>query len=203
MTTATGSYYSGFRYFRIVCGREYRLVIACRWLIPMTWVVYNEYFPLLGKASVADGGLGWQPQQIGVMLSISGVVMLVFQPIVFPPLTKLLGAVRLHTLGSLGFTLSILTLPLIAPLAELGGSAKASAASSSSGSAAALPMNWPLWAALILQTCVLNCTASAQNDCAPRAAMALRPHHLATYMLRLFHAMMTHFNNIIYGRKNI
>ena len=106
--------------------------------------------------------------------------MLVFQPIVFPPLTKLLGAVRLHTLGSLGFTLSILTLPLIAPLAELGGSAKASAASSSSGSAAALPMNWPLWAALILQTCVLNCTASAQNDCAPRAAMALRPHHLAT-----------------------
>lgn len=132
------------RYFSIVCGREYRLVIACRWLIPMTWVVYNEFFPLFAKVPTHQGGLGWEPTQIGVMLSVSGIVMLVFQPLAFPPLTRRLGAVRLHTRGCIGFTLCILCLPLISPLAEIGSES-----------------SWKLWLALVIQTTLLNCTGAS------------------------------------------
>jgi hypothetical protein len=43
---------------------------------------------------VAQGGVGFQPQQIGWVLSITAVVVLFYQPCIFPAISNGLGVVR-------------------------------------------------------------------------------------------------------------
>jgi hypothetical protein len=46
--------------------------------------IFLQLFPLLCATKIEDGGLGMSPWQIGVALSIAGVMAVLFQMTVFP-----------------------------------------------------------------------------------------------------------------------
>lgn len=77
------------------------------------WVTLNELMPLFCKLPLQRGGLGWDPKRIGLIISIAAVAQFVWQPIFFPPLTRRLGVINTHQIGSIAFTCCIFSMPLI------------------------------------------------------------------------------------------
>lgn len=53
---------------------------------------FDQIFPMYLATSSKDGGLGLTPQEIGVLLSIVGVVAMLLQILFFPPLQRRLGS---------------------------------------------------------------------------------------------------------------
>jgi hypothetical protein len=47
-------------------------------------ICFDQLFPLLCSTKIGDGGMGMAPGQIGVALSISGVMAMVLQVTLFP-----------------------------------------------------------------------------------------------------------------------
>ena len=45
-------------------------------------------FPVFGKTAVAQGGLGFSAEDIGMALSVGGVVLIVYQTSVFPAVCR-------------------------------------------------------------------------------------------------------------------
>jgi hypothetical protein len=62
--------------------------------------VFDEMLPLFCKETVESGGLSWDTAQIGLSLSIGGLILCFYQPLVYPRLAAKLGVVnsyRAHT----------------------------------------------------------------------------------------------------------
>jgi MFS family permease len=52
-----------------------------------------------GKATPEQGGVGFQPQQIGLVLTITAVFVMFYQPCIFPRISNGLGVVRMVQMG--------------------------------------------------------------------------------------------------------
>ena len=65
----------------------------------LNFVIFDEMLPLYCKAGYEDGGLGWDTDAIGTALSVGGLVLCFYQPLVYPTLTRRLGIVGTYTVG--------------------------------------------------------------------------------------------------------
>jgi MFS family permease len=76
-------------------------------------ILVDETIPLFLKASITDGGFGFNSMQIGFLLSISGAVMLVFTSFALPVISRHSKSwmFRVGTLGAIPVAISM---PLIA-----------------------------------------------------------------------------------------
>ena len=80
-------------------------------LLCPTWITYQELFPLFCKASPEEGGLGFSAYQIGTAMTISGCVLVIYQPLVFPKLQRRFGNVHCYRAGSLSMNVLLLVFP--------------------------------------------------------------------------------------------
>ncbi|MBW0508959.1 hypothetical protein O181_048674 [Austropuccinia psidii MF-1] len=69
--------------------------------------------PVFCYTRIEDGGLGLNLNQIGTILSSNGIVALFIQLLIFPPLQKKMGTVRLFRLVKPPVLFSFMSLPLI------------------------------------------------------------------------------------------
>jgi len=76
-------------------------------------VIGNEIFTLWVVTSRADGGLGYNTQQIGVAVMICGVIGTLLQLTLFPYASDRLGTLGVHRYGGLMFAVNSLFIPCI------------------------------------------------------------------------------------------
>ncbi|KAJ7569919.1 hypothetical protein O6H91_01G100400 [Diphasiastrum complanatum] len=82
------------------------ILVYCIWSLHD--MAYTEIFSLWAVSPKKHGGLSFTSSDVGNVLSVSGFSMLVFQLLLFPPLTNFLGPIYLTRLSS------ILSIPLLA-----------------------------------------------------------------------------------------
>ncbi|KAG0466804.1 hypothetical protein HPP92_018384 [Vanilla planifolia] len=81
-------------------------------------MAYTEVFPLWAESGRKYGGLGFSSQDVGMVLSISGSSLLLFQLVVYRPMEKLVGHINLCRAAA------VLAIPLTASfpfMTELSG----------------------------------------------------------------------------------
>ena len=76
-------------------------LICFYFFIAFNDIVYNEVLPLFCVAPAASGGLGFESKTLGWLLSASGLSLLTYQLLVFPPLSRRVSIGRLCTLATL------------------------------------------------------------------------------------------------------
>jgi len=57
-------------------------------------VVFDETLPLFLQEDIANGGMGWTSNQIGILGSITGVVSLIYQLLLYPRVARKFGQVH-------------------------------------------------------------------------------------------------------------
>jgi len=80
------------------------IIVYC--VFSLQEIAYNEIFSLWAVSDRSYGGLSFSSQDVGEVLAISGLGLLVFQLLVYPPLEKsvgLLAVIRLSAVNLLYF----------------------------------------------------------------------------------------------------
>eukprot|EP00903_Cladosiphon_okamuranus_P005915 g5848.t1 len=72
---------------------------------------FEEVYPLWALSTVGVGGLSWGTVEIGKVLLMTGVIMAVAQLVIFPPVIKILGAVKWMRIGCLLGIFTFLAIP--------------------------------------------------------------------------------------------
>lgn len=122
--------------------------VACYGLTAMVYVLFDEILPLFSKTSTENDGLGLSSQSIGIILTVQGIMLVVFQLFIYQPLyAKARGPVDAFQKAILGTGLSILLFPLLAPEYRLTHS------------------NVVLWGTVIVLICFKACVACTQFTC--------------------------------------
>jgi MFS family permease len=90
------------------------IIISCVYSFHTT--AYAEIFPLWAESPKAFRGLGFTTNDVGVVLSITGVGVLIFQLLVFPPLVNCAGVILITRIAAV-LSIPVLTsYPFIAML---------------------------------------------------------------------------------------
>ncbi|CBN75080.1 conserved unknown protein [Ectocarpus siliculosus] len=79
---------------QLLTERRTRNVMFVYALFSFVAIGNRELYPLWALSTVASGGLDWSSKQIGQALSVCGIFMLFFQLLVYPRLSKRIGATR-------------------------------------------------------------------------------------------------------------
>ncbi|CAM9287714.1 unnamed protein product [Ectocarpus sp. 8 AP-2014] len=79
---------------QLLTERRTRNVMCVYALFSFVAIGSRELYPLWALSTVASGGLDWSSKQIGQALSVCGIFMLFFQLLVYPRLSKRIGATR-------------------------------------------------------------------------------------------------------------
>ncbi|CCG83686.1 protein of unknown function [Taphrina deformans PYCC 5710] len=74
---------------------------------------FDQIFPMYLATSLKDGGLSLEPQTIGVLLSVIGLVAMILQITVFPPLQRRLGSAWCLRLASAFYTITYACIPVL------------------------------------------------------------------------------------------
>ncbi|PLW32896.1 hypothetical protein PCANC_17105 [Puccinia coronata f. sp. avenae] len=83
------------------------------WFMALENSAWMVLVPLFSYTRVEDGGLGLSLAQIGMVLSLNGVVALGVQMVLFPMLHRKLGAVHLHRITRLSSPIAFIGLPIV------------------------------------------------------------------------------------------
>jgi MFS family permease len=70
-------------------------------LMALTFIIYDEMFSFFFEAEVSAQGLGYSSARTGSFLAVTGVCLILFQILVFPPLVERVGVIRLYRLTTL------------------------------------------------------------------------------------------------------
>eukprot|EP00752_Nemacystus_decipiens_P005353 g4854.t1 len=70
-------------------------------IVQMASIGFEEAFPLFALSTTDVGGLGWGTEQIGKVLGLTGIILVVLQLGLFPPLIKYVGIVKWQRAGCL------------------------------------------------------------------------------------------------------
>ncbi|CUA78546.1 Protein ZINC INDUCED FACILITATOR-LIKE 1 [Rhizoctonia solani] len=130
---------------RSVLTRRARIAIANYAFLAFTDITYLGLLPIVFAVSIQDGGLGFDPRTIGLVLGLQGIVTGLVQVFFFAPLHRRLGSKKLYVTGFLCYCLLILSIPVMHTLA-------------------ALEMRRTLWAILGLHV-ALSCPAFMAFSC--------------------------------------
>lgn len=77
------------------------MCIASYACVATAQVLFDEMMPIFAKTKGGSGGLSFDSGQVGLVLTIQGVALILYQPLLFPILVQRIGAVRLFTASSL------------------------------------------------------------------------------------------------------
>ena len=72
----------------------------------LNYVIFDEMLPLYCKADYDHGGLQWDTNDIGTALSVGGLVLCFYQPLVYPKLTNRFGVVGTYRIGIWTFSIA-------------------------------------------------------------------------------------------------
>lgn len=98
-------------YWEMMTARDSGTALGTLALLCPAWITYQELFPLFCKASPQEGGIGFTAYQIGTAMTITGVVMVIYQPLFFPKLQRHFGNVRCYRYGSMSFNILLVVFP--------------------------------------------------------------------------------------------
>ncbi|KAJ1311927.1 hypothetical protein OPQ81_010387 [Rhizoctonia solani] len=104
---------------RSVLTKRACIAIANYASLAFTDITYCGLLPVVFAVSVQDGGLGFGPRAIGLILGLQGIVTGLVQAFFFAPLHRRFGSKRLYVIGYLCYSLLILSLPIMHGLAVL------------------------------------------------------------------------------------
>ena len=92
-----------------------QVVICCSLygLQALTFIIYDEMFSFFFEADVSVQGLGYSSARTGSFLAVTGVCLILFQILVFPPLVGRVGVIRLYRLTTLLCVPYFLLFPLL------------------------------------------------------------------------------------------
>ncbi|CAE6475066.1 unnamed protein product [Rhizoctonia solani] len=128
----------------VLTGRA-RIAIANYAFLAFTDIAYLGLLPIVFAVSIQDGGLGFGPRTIGLVLGLQGIITGLVQVFFFAPLHRRLGSKKLYVTGYSCYCLLILSIPVMHTLA-------------------ALEMRRTLWAILGLHV-ILSCPAFMAFSC--------------------------------------
>ena len=77
------------------------LCIASYACVAMAQVLFDELMPIFAKTSGSSGGLSFDSGQVGLVLTMQGAALIVYQPVFFPIIVQRVGAVRLFFISAL------------------------------------------------------------------------------------------------------
>jgi hypothetical protein len=143
-------------------------------------IVFGEMVPLFGKAAIPAGGLGMDPSSIGLIMSVSGAYLSLYQFFVFKKVVRRLGLVGSYRLGSVCYMCFVGLFPLVYHFADLGQSRP--------------DLSWLLW--VYIGAPVHACTTTAhanQNQCQCHSLTRIR----RTLCLRLTTARRTSMGCVV------
>lgn len=92
--------------------------ILCYAGVAMAQVLFDELMPVMAKFPVSKGGLGFQAAQVGLVLTIQGVVLVLYQLLLFPHMVAWLGTLRLFQMSAGGLVPVVLLWPFTTLAAE-------------------------------------------------------------------------------------
>ncbi|CAE6445274.1 unnamed protein product [Rhizoctonia solani] len=98
---------------RSVLTKRARVAIANYAFLAFSDITYLGLLPVVFAVSVENGGLGFSPRAIGLILGLQGIVTGLVQVFFFAPLHRRLGSKRLYVTGYLCYSLLILSLPIM------------------------------------------------------------------------------------------
>jgi hypothetical protein len=107
-------------YFQMLTARDSGTALGTLALLCPTWITYQELFPLFCKAAPLNGGLGFSAKQIGWAMTISGIVLVIYQPLVFPKVQRRFGNVKCYRAASLSMNILLLVFPFFHFLHDQG-----------------------------------------------------------------------------------
>lgn len=78
----------------------------------------DEMFPVFGKTPILQGGLDFEATDIGSALSVGGVVLIIYQTLVYPRLVRKLGLIQSFNSGCMMTLVLVFVFPFIHLLAK-------------------------------------------------------------------------------------
>ncbi|KAG8887940.1 hypothetical protein FRB98_008698 [Tulasnella sp. 332] len=103
----------------IVADRRIRSVLVAYMFMAMVTVSLDALLPLWLYMAVEKGGIGFTTAQIGVALSMLGVLATFMNLVVFPPLQRRMGTVPVYRLCMLMILLLVTLFPVVSRIAVL------------------------------------------------------------------------------------
>ncbi|CAE6485211.1 unnamed protein product [Rhizoctonia solani] len=104
---------------RAVLTKRACIAIANYAFLAFSDIAYLGLLPVFLAVSVQDGGLGFSPRTIGLVLGLQGVITGLFQVFFFAPLHRRLGSKKLYVTAYLCYSPLILSLPVMHAFAVL------------------------------------------------------------------------------------
>ena len=96
------------------------MLVAFYGAIALNDIIHNEVFPLWCVAPEAAGGLGLDSGQLGWILSVSGAALLLYQMVLFPPLSRRVSITKLCFVGTAASGALYVLLPFVTLFADRG-----------------------------------------------------------------------------------
>ncbi|CAE6425017.1 unnamed protein product, partial [Rhizoctonia solani] len=103
---------------RSVLTRRACIAIANYAFLAFSDITYLGLLPVMFAVSIEDGGLGFSPREIGLILGLQGIITGVVQVLFFAPLHRRFGSKKLYVTGYLCYSLLLLSLPTMHTLAK-------------------------------------------------------------------------------------
>ncbi len=89
------------------------MCIASYACVAMAQVLFDELMPIFAKTAGVKGGLSFDSGQVGLVLTIQGAALILYQPLFFPIIVQWVGAVRLFTFSAVVLVPVFLTFPAL------------------------------------------------------------------------------------------
>ncbi|EUC58978.1 MFS transporter [Rhizoctonia solani AG-3 Rhs1AP] len=104
---------------RSVLTKRARIAITNYAFLAFSDIAYLSLLPVVFAVPVKNGGLGFSPRTIGVILGLQGIVTSLFQACFFAPLHRRFGNKKIYVTGYMCYSFLILLLPILHTLAAL------------------------------------------------------------------------------------
>ncbi|EUC58979.1 MFS general substrate transporter, putative [Rhizoctonia solani AG-3 Rhs1AP] len=104
---------------RSVFTKRARIAITNYAFLAFSDITYLSLLPVVFAVPVKNGGLGFSPRTIGVILGLQGIVTSLFQACFFAPLHRRFGNKKIYVTGYICYLFLILLLPVLHTLATL------------------------------------------------------------------------------------
>ncbi|CAM9981462.1 unnamed protein product, partial [Sphacelaria rigidula] len=91
--------------------RHVKMILVMICFMSMAGIGLDETFPLWALSTTNVGGLGWITSQIGQAFGIAGILVLVYNILVFPRLARRVGMVTVQRVGAIIVIPAVLAIP--------------------------------------------------------------------------------------------
>ena len=105
----------------ILVDKNVSMAVFLYGFLALTFIVFDEMLPVLVRAEPKFGGLGLQPRDLGIILTIQGVSTVMFQIGILPWITKRVSIVSLFKICGIPSAFTLGALPFVPLLRSIPG----------------------------------------------------------------------------------